>query len=339
MGCCGDACGPLLLSSGNIADYGPGDPPRERDSEYRRDYQDVLERGAYRQELTPEQVRSGLFWAYDGARLIGTPSRIYNRVLRQIAEDDGFSPQEMARLLALSNIAMADASIVCWGAKYHYRIWRPVVAIRQSADWTPAGSPRTNPTQFALGSDTQFRATAQHFMGASEGDGMPRPANRTLPYKLSAFTPNFPSYPSGHASLAGACFGILRRVRGERGQGDPDKINPDLVFVSDELNGLSIDHFANRPRPYLPQSFSTISKILEDINRSRVYLGVHWNFDCVREAASGARVAKVVYDSVYQRRQTNAYPEVSELQQRRLRTQSRASLASARVTDPFVASR
>jgi len=168
---------------------------------------------------------------------------------------------------------------------------------------------------------------------------MPRPANRVLPYKLAAFTPNFPSYPSGHASLAGACFGILRRVRGERGQGDPDKINPDLVFVSDELNGLSIDHFANRPRPYLPRSFSTISKLLEDINRSRVYLEVHWNFDCVRGAASGARVAKVVYDSVYQRRQTNAYPEVSELQQRRLRTQSRSSLANAHATAPFVALR
>src|SRR5262249_4690734 len=103
---------PLTPRFGNIAEYGPGDPPREDDSEYRRDYRDVLEHGAYREELTPEQVRSGLFWAYDGARLIGTPSRIHNRLLRQIAEDDGLSTQEMARLLALSNIAMADASIV-----------------------------------------------------------------------------------------------------------------------------------------------------------------------------------------------------------------------------------
>jgi len=224
----------------------------------------------------------------------------------------------MARLLALGNIAMADASIVCWAANYHYRVWRPVVAIRQSADWTPAGVPRTNPTQFALGSDTQFRATAQHFMGASEGDGMPRPANRTLPYKLSAFTPNFPSYPSGHASLAAACFGVLRRVRAERSQGDPDKINPNLVFVSDELNGLSIDHFVNRPRPYVPRSFSSISRILDDINRSRVYLGVHWNFDCVRGAESGERVAKTVYESVYQRTRTNDEPEVSDLEPRRV---------------------
>jgi membrane-associated phospholipid phosphatase len=320
---------PLTPDFGNIADYGPGDPPREHDSEYRRDYLDVLERGAYRDELTPEQVRTGLFWAYDGARLIGTPARIYNRVLRQIAQNDGLSPQEMARLLALSNIAMADASIVCWGAKYHYRVWRPVVAIPQSTEWLPAGVPRTNPTEFALGSDTRVRRTAQHFMGAGEGDATPRPANRALPYKLAAFTPNFPSYPSGHASLASACFGILRRVRAERGLVDPDLINPDLVFVSDELNGLAIDHFANRPRPYVPRSFSSISKMLEDINRSRVYLGVHWNFDCVRGAASGARVAKVVYDSIYQRRATDVPPRVSELQRRRLAMQCRSSVASA----------
>jgi hypothetical protein len=118
-------------------------------------------------------------------------------------------------------------------------------------------------------------------------------------------------------------------VRAERGQEDPDQTNPDLVFVSNELNGLSIDHFANRPRPYLPRSFSSISKILEDINRSRVYLGVHWNFDCVRRAASGARVAKLVYESLYQRRQTNPHPEVSELRQHQSTVQSRASLASA----------
>ena len=81
---------------------------------------------------------------------------------------------------------------------------------------------------------------------------------------------------------------------------------------------LSIDHLANLPRPYVPRSFSSISKILDDINRSRVYLGVHWNFDCVRGAESGERVATIVYDSLYQRTRANGPPAVSELQQRRL---------------------
>ena len=39
------------------------------------------------------------------------------------------SVPDMARLLALCNIAMADAGIVCWEAKYRYKIWRPVLGI------------------------------------------------------------------------------------------------------------------------------------------------------------------------------------------------------------------
>jgi hypothetical protein len=36
---------------------------------------------------------------------------------------------ENARLLALLNIAIADAAIACWEAKYSYVFWRPITAI------------------------------------------------------------------------------------------------------------------------------------------------------------------------------------------------------------------
>lgn len=294
---------------GDIASYGPPEPPREHDKEYLRDFEEVRQLGAYRADrATPAQIRSGLFWAYDGARLIGTPPRLYNQIVRQIAEDDGMSVAEMARLLALCNLAMADAGIVCWEAKYRYGVWRPVAGIRQSLrhphnDWLPFGSPRTNPTQFALGKDTQFRATAQNLMGASE-NLLPEPASRALPYKLASFTPNFPAYPSGHATFGSACFDILKRVRAERQRTlvDPNRLNPSIDFVSDELNGVSIDNFSNRPRPYVPLSYSSIDQMIEDNNRSRVHLGVHWNFDCERGSDSGARVAERIYGNAYQRR-------------------------------------
>ena len=218
-----------------------------------RDFEDVRQLGAYRAEPTAAQVRAGLFWAYDGARLIGTPPRLYNQMVRQIAEDDGMSLVEMARLLALCNLAMADGGIVCWEAKYRYGVWRPVVAIRQSvrhphAEWFPFGSPRTNPTQFALGKDTQFRATAQNLLGASE-KLLPEPASRTLAYKLAAFTPNFPAYPSGHATFGSACFNVLKKVRAERERthSDPNRLNAYIDFVSDELNGVWIDNFTTAP--------------------------------------------------------------------------------------------
>ena len=121
---------PPLLPGLPIAALGPGDPPTEQDRDYMRDLEEVRVLGAYRpQGPTAEQVRVGLFWGYDGARLLGTPPRLFNQMAIQIAERDGLSTPEMARLLALCNLAMADAGIVCWEAKYRYQLWRPVVGI------------------------------------------------------------------------------------------------------------------------------------------------------------------------------------------------------------------
>lgn len=307
---------PLTPNFGNNSDHGPGDPPSEQDEEYRHDYNDVLNVGALREEPTPEQLRSTLFWAYCSPRLIGAPTRIYNRIIRQIAEDDGYSSPEIARILALCNVALSDAGNVCWAAKYYYRLWRPVVAIRQNnIDWRPFGGPRTNPVQFALGVDTRTRTIAQNYVGAEFHSSLPPPTNNRLPYKLAAFTPNFPSYPSGHASFGGASFGILRLIRAERNRGDPDRINPNLVFISDEVNGMSTDNFVNRPRPLIPRTFSSLSEMIHDVNRSRINMGVHWNFDCDRGAKSGLKVARVVYENAYRRRRQR-YPEVSELGER-----------------------
>lgn len=300
---------PLDPRLGDLGDMGPGAPPAEDDEEYVRDFEEVKELGAYnpRGPLTDQQ-KVGLFWAYDGPRLIGTPPRLYNQFVRQIADSDGMSVPEMARLFALCNLAMADGGIVCWAAKYRYNIPRPVVAIQNSStdpdrDWRPFGAPRTNPTQFALGRDTQSRATAQNFLGAGDNDVLPQPKSDSLEYKAAAFTPNFPAYPSGHATFGSACFNILKKVRAEREatRRDPARLDVFEDFVSDELNGLCIDNFRNQPRPYVPMTFTSIDDMIEDNNRSRVYLGVHWNFDCNRGAASGARVANRVYAGAYTR--------------------------------------
>jgi hypothetical protein len=257
---------------------------------------------------TPEQVRSGVFWAYDGSRLIGPPPRLYNQFVRQIAEADGMSVPELARLLALCNIAIADGSIVCWEAKYRYRIWRPVLGLpnlrfNPESGWAPFGSPRTNPSEFALGSDTQFRLTALSMLGGGERNTLRRGRQEALGYDRACFTPNFPSYPSGHATFGSACFNMLKKVRAERPatRPDPGRIDHAGEFVSDELNGVSIDNFRNEPRPFLPLRYRHIDQMIEDNNKSRVHLGVHWQFDCTRGAVSGARVADAVYAQAYRR--------------------------------------
>jgi hypothetical protein len=287
---------------------GPGPPPHWQDREYRHDAAEVRELGAYDpRRPTRDQVRIGLYWAYDGARLIGPPPRQYNQFVRRIVEHDGMSVAEMARALALCNLAMADAGIVAWEAKYRYRVWRPVLALPQlfgEPGWRPFGSPRTNPPQFALGSDTQFRLTAISMLGGGERAAAAKAARDALPYEQACFTPNFPAYPSGHATFGSACFNMLKRLRAERAPSarDPGRLDGMDAFVSDELDGVSIDHFHNVPRPKLPIAYRHLDQMIEDNNRSRVHLGVHWNFDCARGAASGARIAEAVYRHAYPRR-------------------------------------
>jgi hypothetical protein len=291
-----------------MAPFVSGEPPREHDAEYKRDWEEVREIGAHRPEgPTAEQVKVGLFWGYDGARLIGTPPRLYNQIVAQIVEVDGMSVPEMARTFALCNMAMADAGIACWAGKYRYQVWRPVIGIPHAFDhpdhdWRPFGAARTNPVQFVLGPDAR-RLTALSMLGGGEINGLGEPAKDALPYHRACFTPNFPSYPSGHSTFGSACFNMLKRLRGERAatRGDPGRIDRAGPFVSDEVNGISIDNFRNVARPYMPVRYSRLEQMIEDNNKSRVHLGVHWNFDCDAGAESGARIAEAVYHHAYRK--------------------------------------
>jgi hypothetical protein len=42
--------------------------------------------------------------------------------------------------------------------------------------------------------------------------------------------------------------------------------------------------------------------MIEDNNRSRVHLGVHWHFDCESGAESGRQIADYVYRKAYRLR-------------------------------------
>ena len=50
-----------------------------------------------------------------------------------------------ARLFALLNVAITDAVISCWDAKYFFEFWRPITAIRLAdTDGNPDTIPQTN---------------------------------------------------------------------------------------------------------------------------------------------------------------------------------------------------
>ena len=102
-----------------------------------------------------------------------TPPGHWNQIAAQVAQDEGNSLTANARLFAALNLAMADAAIACWDAKYAYRFWRPVTAIR-AADTD--GNPDT-------GADPSWTPLLT--------------------------TPNFPEYVSGHSTFSGAAEVVL----------------------------------------------------------------------------------------------------------------------------------
>jgi vanadium chloroperoxidase len=75
-------------------------------------------------------------WGYDGANRLGTPPRLYNQIIRQVAMNV-INPAtgqingegENARLFAFVNAAMGDAGILAWEQKYCHDFWRPVVGV------------------------------------------------------------------------------------------------------------------------------------------------------------------------------------------------------------------
>ena len=274
---------------------------------------------------TSDETNIGIYWAYDGARLLGTPPVLYNEFLWQYVESDGsLDLPNVSRLLALCNLAMSDAAIVAWGSKYFHKIWRPVRAIVEKKideNWHPLGAPRTNsgaafPAGALLGIETAqvlLGASRQSDIRSASGDKGMREmealtGRRSVPYSQAAFTPNFPAYPSGHATFGGACFGMLREIRKETLTSDAAA---NMITVkkarSGELNKrfrestIARDNFTGLPRDEVLMNFPTIDKVLKEIEDSRVFLGVHWTFDSTEGTASGRRVADRVRSRAYTR--------------------------------------
>jgi len=223
-------------------------------------------------QRTPDQTFAAVFWAYDGTPSLCAPPRLYNQIAMQIADAMGTDTVGLARLLALVNVAMADAGIAIWESKYYYQFWRPVTAIREADPGTgPTGLGDGNPQTTGDPSFSPLGAPASNLNGPN-------------------FTPPFPAYPSGHAGFGGALFQILRRFYGT------DAIA--FTFVSDEFNGVTVDNHG-QVRPLIPRSFQTLAAAEEENGQSRIYLGIHFAFDKDDGIEQGRRVADYVFRNAF----------------------------------------
>src|SRR5947199_9950529 len=105
----------------------PGTPSLDS-QRYAADYEEVKELGAaVGSTRTAEQTEIALYWSHGAGT--ETPPGHWNSIAQIIADARGNTLEQNARLFALLNIAMADAAICAWDAKYTFHFWRPVTAI------------------------------------------------------------------------------------------------------------------------------------------------------------------------------------------------------------------
>jgi len=115
----------------------PGNPEFsvEPGSQFHKEAVEVYETG---KSATPEQVAIARFWS-DDPMLSMTPPGHWVSIALQVAERADLSLDDNVDLLARMGVALSDAFVGCWHAKYKYNLIRPVTYIRKVIDpkWEP----------------------------------------------------------------------------------------------------------------------------------------------------------------------------------------------------------
>jgi hypothetical protein len=166
--------------------FRPAGPPDLMSDRYATDFNETKTMGSLTSSTrTADQTIASWFWASS------TASYLWNTVALSLLDraepESGADGRDhrrrsslaTARLLAQVDLAMADAVIGCWDAKYFFVFWRPITAIPQA--------------------DTDGNA-------ATVAD----PAWQPL-----FATPAHPEYPSGHSCGSGAAATVLASHFGE----------------------------------------------------------------------------------------------------------------------------
>jgi hypothetical protein len=226
---------------------------------------------------TQDQTQIGLFWAYDRPSM-GPPPVLFAKNLEEIAAQTGNTPAQNARLFAMASVAQADAATASWDAKFKYNFWRPVAGIQEAST---DGNPNTV-------ADATWRP-----LGAPGGD----PNSMT-----DDFTPPFPAWTSGHATMGGAIFKSLELFYGTNSFDQIDGIlgnDLDYALTSEEAGGGGTRNF---------RSFTQAGALGVGMENSpegengmsRIYLGVHWIFDQTDGIRLGNDIASYVAANNFQ---------------------------------------
>lgn len=163
---------PFSLSAN--AQFRPPPPPALGSAVWARDFNETKEWGAIDSiRRSSRQSETARFWEQ-----LGPPA--WNQVARSLSGRRPLALADNARTFALLNVALFDAYLAVFDAKYHYNFWRPITAIRN-------GDQDGNP--------------------ATERDPAWRPLIDTPPH---------PEYPCAHCAADGAAAVVLTAAFGDR---------------------------------------------------------------------------------------------------------------------------
>ncbi|MBY0111949.1 MAG: vanadium-dependent haloperoxidase [Phycisphaerales bacterium] len=129
---------------------------------------------------TADQTEAAWFWANDRDGTSKPPGQLL-QLTKRVSEDMGLTLEQNAHLYGLVGLALGDACIAAWDAKYNTPIdlWRPIDAVRETLD---------------------------------DGNPLTTPAPAWLP--LNDFTPPFPAYVSGHATFGAVHAAVMANYFG-----------------------------------------------------------------------------------------------------------------------------
>lgn len=189
---------PFVLTS--AAQFRPPPPVALKSQIWATDYNEIKTIGNKNSsERTAQQTETARFWLMTGPTA-------YHPLARELILAKQLDVVDSARAMALYAVALTDAYIAVFDAKYHYEFWRPITAIRNGdIDGNPA---------------TALDATWQ-------------PVDNT---------PMHPEYPCAHCIESGAAVAILESLRGSGDMPELSLTSPTAPGVTHRWTNL--DSFA-----------------------------------------------------------------------------------------------
>lgn len=184
------------------------------------------------------------FWSDDCPILTFSPVGRWVSITNQLFKNNSQALDMMLGLYAKLGMALHDAGVRCWGEKYRYNYLRPVDYIHNVVG------------------DTEWNT-----LMCPDGSGR-------------YYTPEFPTYPSGHASFAAAAAEVLTQSMGHY-----------YEMIDNSHKGRS--EFIGTPRRY-----GSFRAMAQECGYSRLPIGVHFRMDSEAGIDLGRRIGAKVSNEI-----------------------------------------